>query len=106
MYDQFIDCLYFMHFSWLEFWQRKQRQYICRSQTWSEDIFEVPIRSIQDKPIDCSPKNSRLRNELREVTCSNKNSELLLEVRFNKSFVPIALLNVLYSMFCRYLNRN
>lgn len=66
---------------WLEFWQRKQRQYICRSQTWSDDIFSHSIRSLVQNRIECSPEAQRPDEaELREVTCSNKNNEILIEV--------------------------
>lgn len=75
---------------WLEFWSRKQRQYVCRSQTWTDDVFESAIHSTvysaahdQSTSCDNNDKNS-LENELREVTCSNKNSEPLIEVNANK----------------------
>lgn len=75
---------------WLEFWSRKQRQYVCRSQTWTDEVFESAIHSTvysaahdQSTSCDNNDENS-LENELREVTCSNKNSEPLIEVHANK----------------------
>lgn len=90
-------------YRWLEYWYRKQRQFVCRSQTWTEDAFATPIHSTvfmstpaaavatatavgeetaDDRSGDatCNIDENRFENELREVTCSNKNSEQLIEV--------------------------
>lgn len=72
-------------YSWIEYWYRKQRQYVCRSQSWSEDIFSAPIHantlhSQFHQQTSCNVDESRFENELREVTCSNKNSDQLIEV--------------------------
>lgn len=90
-------------YRWLEYWYRKQRQFVCRSQTWTEDAFATPIHStvfmstpaaaaatataVGEETADersgasCNIDENRFENELREVTCSNKNSEQLIEVR-------------------------
>lgn len=85
-------------YRWLEYWYRKQRQYVCRAQTWSEDTFASPIHSTvfmsttaaaaaseeatdERSAASCNINENRFENELREVTCSNKNSEQLIEVQ-------------------------
>lgn len=75
-------------FSWMEYWYRKQRQYVCRAQTWSEDVFNAPIQSNTFESTvsnrgSCDADEHRLENELREVTCSNKNDGQLMEVQTN-----------------------
>lgn len=64
--------------SWIEFWERKKRQFICNAQTWSDHLFNAPIHSgahWKTSRVDCEPND-----DLREVKCSNKNSNQLLEV--------------------------
>lgn len=92
-------CMIRFVYRWLEYWYRKQRQYVCRAQTWTEDAFATPIHSTafmstpaaaptvgRDETMDersgasCNIDGNRFENELREVTCSNKNSEQLIEV--------------------------
>lgn len=71
---------------WLEYWQRKQRQYVCRAQSWSDDVFNVGYRSTGVSKNFCNlDDGGRLENELRDVTCTNKNSQLLIEVRRGQS---------------------
>ncbi|XP_031631630.1 chaoptin isoform X2 [Contarinia nasturtii] len=71
---------------WLEYWYRKQRQYVCRAQTWTEDVFGSPIHSPvhsstnKRSATSCNTDENRFENELREVTCSNKQSQQLIEV--------------------------
>lgn len=66
---------------WIEYWQRKQRQYVCRAQTWSQDVFNSAYRSTVVSKNFCNLDDGhRLEDELRDVTCSNKNSQLLIEV--------------------------
>ncbi|XP_055324765.1 chaoptin [Sitodiplosis mosellana] len=71
---------------WMEYWFRKQRQYACGAQTWSEDVFGSPIHSpvysstVYERSASCGIDGNRLENELREVTCSNKQSQQLIEV--------------------------
>lgn len=83
-------------FRWLEYWYRKQRQYVCRAQTWTEDVFGSPIHSTvhssvaYDRSESCNNDENRLENELREVTCSNKQSELLIEVKWKRNNSSIA----------------
>lgn len=80
-------------FRWLEYWYRKQRQYVCCAQTWTEDVFGAPIHSTvftstaSDRSASCNIDENRFENELREVTCSNKQSEQLIEVNANETFV-------------------
>lgn len=60
---------------WIEFWQRKKRQYICSRQNWAEDTLLKSEISYTD---DCNdPDND---DDLRSAKCSNKNDERLLEV--------------------------
>lgn len=78
--------------SWIEYWYRKQRQYVCRAQRWSEDVFSAPmhantLHSQLHEQTGCNIDENRFENELREVTCSNKNSERLIEVMaFHQQF--------------------
>ncbi|XP_050098956.1 chaoptin isoform X2 [Anopheles aquasalis] len=71
---------------WIEFWQRKRRQYLCPAQPWTEGASQrtsylyggatataVPLG---DRTADCE----RSADELREARCSNRNHDLLLEV--------------------------
>lgn len=89
--------MYYVVYRWLEYWYRKQRQYVCRAQTWTEDVFGSPIHSTvhsssdaYDQSASCNNDENRLENELREVTCSNKQSELLIEVNANEITRSIA----------------
>ncbi|XP_035777157.1 chaoptin-like [Anopheles albimanus] len=73
---------------WIEFWQRKRRQYLCPAQPWTEGASQrtsylyggtaavtAPIGG-STRTADCE----RSADELREVRCSNRNRDLLLEV--------------------------
>ncbi|XP_052868495.1 chaoptin [Anopheles cruzii] len=65
---------------WIEFWQRKRRQYLCPAQPWTEarmaSYFKHALLPYYTRDADCD----RSANELREARCSNKNQDLLLEV--------------------------
>lgn len=61
---------------WVEFWQRKKRQYFCSDQeNWSDD--EKLMSEVNDH-FDC--ENPYIDDDLRSARCSNKNGEPLLEV--------------------------
>ncbi|KFB38898.1 AGAP000019-PA-like protein [Anopheles sinensis] len=74
--DLSCDC----EIGWIEFWQRKRRQYLCPAQPWTEttltNYFKHATPLAYAKGADCD----RSANELREARCSNKNNDLLLEV--------------------------
>lgn len=93
---------------WLEYWQRKQRQYVCRAQSWSDEVFNVAYRSRGVSKNFCNlDDGGRLENELRDVTCTNKNSQLLIEVRRRQSVCTNENLWAPYLFdSIRYLNRN
>lgn len=60
---------------WVEFWQRKKRQYFCSHQDWTD---EEGIKVQMETDDECDifyPDDS-----LRSVLCSNKNGEPLLEI--------------------------
>lgn len=60
---------------WIEFWQRKKRQYFCNQQNWAEDTV---LKSEELYDDDCNdPQHD---DDLRSARCSNKNSEPLLEI--------------------------
>lgn len=61
---------------WVEFWQRKKRQYFCSTQTWSDSTFSMSVRSSSTS----RPMCNEIDDDLREVKCSNKNNQQLLEV--------------------------
>uniref|UniRef100_A0A182M164 LRRCT domain-containing protein n=1 Tax=Anopheles culicifacies TaxID=139723 RepID=A0A182M164_9DIPT len=65
---------------WIEFWQRKRRQYLCPANPWTEtsltNYFKHTTPLAFSKGSDCGDS----ANELRQVRCSNKNNDLLLEV--------------------------
>ncbi|XP_058444042.1 chaoptin [Malaya genurostris] len=67
---------------WVEFWQRKRRQYICLAQPWIENssfnsYFKHHLSpSISHNSDECEES----ADDLREATCSNKKDESLLEV--------------------------
>lgn len=65
---------------WVEFWQRKKRQYLCSQQKWSDD--GTAIRSVHHTPENCDDPFDD--DDLRTVRCSNKNAEPLLEVLKNE----------------------
>lgn len=97
--------------SWLEYWQRKQRQYVCRAQSWSDEVFNVAYRSAGVSKNFCNlDDGSRLENELRDVTCINKNSQLLIEVRRRIALIGFYKRGILCAPLSfdliRYLNRS
>lgn len=59
---------------WVEFWQRKKRQYFC-SEQWVDDM---SVKSQIEVPSDCEELYQD--DDLRSVSCSNKNGEPLLEI--------------------------
>uniref|UniRef100_A0A182QLG2 Chaoptin n=1 Tax=Anopheles farauti TaxID=69004 RepID=A0A182QLG2_9DIPT len=65
---------------WIEFWQRKRRQYICPASPWTEttpsSYFKHASPLAYAKGTDCADS----ADELRRAHCSNKNNDLLLEV--------------------------
>ncbi|XP_050075895.1 chaoptin [Anopheles maculipalpis] len=65
---------------WIEFWQRKRRQYLCPANPWTEtsltNYFKHTTPLAYAKGSDCGDS----ANELRQARCSNKNNDLLLEV--------------------------
>lgn len=62
--------------SWIEFWQRKQRQYYCHTQTWTETTFGLTAWT----PHYAKPGCMQIDDDLRQAWCSNKQSQQLLEV--------------------------
>lgn len=68
-------------FRWIEFWQRKKRQYFCSAQTWEDITFGHSIYS----PFMMKPTCNDIDDDLREIKCSNKNDQQLIEVcKFEK----------------------
>uniref|UniRef100_A0A182PNT2 LRRCT domain-containing protein n=1 Tax=Anopheles epiroticus TaxID=199890 RepID=A0A182PNT2_9DIPT len=65
---------------WIEFWQRKRRQYLCPANPWTEtsltNYFKHATPLAYAKGTDCGDS----ANKLRQARCSNKNNDLLLEV--------------------------
>ncbi|ETN67288.1 chaoptin [Anopheles darlingi] len=71
---------------WIEFWQRKRRQYLCPAQPWTLEgtgqrtsyLLYGPATGpgADYRAADCE----RSADDLREARCSNRNRELLLEV--------------------------
>ncbi|XP_055588501.1 chaoptin isoform X2 [Uranotaenia lowii] len=68
---------------WVEFWQRKRRQYMCPAQPWTENssfnsYFKHQLSSVMmsGNNQDCEQS----ADDLREATCSNKKDESLLDV--------------------------
>lgn len=59
---------------WVEFWQRKKRQYFCSEQQWTD---ESSIKSQIEVQNDCDNNQD---DDLRSARCSNKNGEPLLEI--------------------------
>ncbi|XP_055618814.1 chaoptin [Toxorhynchites rutilus septentrionalis] len=67
---------------WVEFWQRKRRQYMCPAQPWIENssfnsYFRNHVPSMMSQTSDDCEQSA---DNLREATCSNKKNENLLEV--------------------------
>ena len=63
---------------WIEFWQRKRRQYMCGKQTWSSNTFITNTHeTIHKNKYDCQ----NINDDIREALCSNKNNARLIEVR-------------------------
>lgn len=60
---------------WVEFWQRKKRQYFCSEQQWTDESSIMSQMEIQD---DCDDYHQD--DDLRSARCSNKNGEPLLEI--------------------------
>uniref|UniRef100_A0A336LSI9 CSON002515 protein n=1 Tax=Culicoides sonorensis TaxID=179676 RepID=A0A336LSI9_CULSO len=65
---------------WIEFWQRKTRQYVCTSQTWAERSFNQPIKALNQRESAVDQLCNEHHDELRSATCSNKNNAILIEV--------------------------
>lgn len=61
---------------WVEFWQRKRRQYVCHTQTWTEQTFGMSSWT----PHSVRPQCSRIDDDLRQAVCTNKQSQALMEV--------------------------
>lgn len=72
------NLFFFFISSWIEFWQRKRRQYVCSSQTWTDTIF----RSFMNSPCQIYGRYNCYEedDDLRETKCSNKGSKSLMEV--------------------------
>ncbi|CRK93089.1 CLUMA_CG006599, isoform A [Clunio marinus] len=60
---------------WVEYWQRKKRQYFCSYDQWED---EVNVKSEFYKPNNCDTFYHD--DDLRLARCSNKNGERLLEI--------------------------
>ncbi|XP_065076627.1 chaoptin-like isoform X2 [Ochlerotatus camptorhynchus] len=67
---------------WIEFWQRKRRQYMCPAQPWTENssfnsYYKHQMSALMAHASDDCEDSA---DNLREATCSNKKDESLLEV--------------------------
>ncbi|XP_062700932.1 chaoptin-like isoform X2 [Aedes albopictus] len=67
---------------WIEFWQRKRRQYLCPAHPWTESTtfnghHKHHASSLMARSSDDCEDSA---DSLREATCSNKKDESLLEV--------------------------
>lgn len=61
---------------WIEFWQRKKRQYFCSVQDdWADD---EPVMSEMIHENSCD--DNYIDDDLRSARCSNKKGEPLLEI--------------------------
>lgn len=64
---------------WIEFWNRKKRQFLCSSQSWSQDLFGTHFYDTHR-----DEKTSEICEDTehgqRQATCSNKKNENLVEV--------------------------
>lgn len=60
---------------WVEYWQRKKRQYFCSEQQWTD---ESSIKTQMEVHNDCNDDHQD--DDLRSARCSNKNGEPLLEI--------------------------
>lgn len=60
---------------WVEFWQRKKRQYCCPEQQWDD---EMELKGQQSVLNNCD--DIYQDDDLRSARCSNKNGEPLLEI--------------------------
>ncbi|CAD6994601.1 chaoptin isoform X1 [Ceratitis capitata] len=62
---------------WVEFWQRKRRQYICSSQTWTDAVF----RTFMNSPCQVYGRHNcdDHDDDLRETRCDNKGGQQLME---------------------------
>ncbi|XP_013100006.1 chaoptin isoform X1 [Stomoxys calcitrans] len=71
--DLNCDC----ELGWVEFWQRKRRQYICSSQTWTDTIF----RTFMNSPCQVYSRYAcdEHDDDLRETRCDNKGGQQLME---------------------------
>lgn len=72
--DNEFDCD--CNLGWIEFWNRKKRQFLCSSHSWTDDDDEELHYSESEDRDMCSFND----HGLREVTCSNKKNAPLLEV--------------------------
>lgn len=69
--------------SWIEFWQRKTRQYVCTTQTWAERTFNHPIKALNERESEVNHLCNEHSDALRTATCSNKGNSVLMEVILN-----------------------
>jgi hypothetical protein len=60
---------------WVEFWQRKKRQYFCSAHNWNNNEI-LKSEMVQNDECD----NPYHDDDLRSARCSNKNGEPLLEI--------------------------
>lgn len=64
---------------WVEFWNRKKRQFVCSAQTWSADLFGTNFYDVHR-----DEKQQEICDDtehgLRQAKCSNKRNENLVEV--------------------------
>lgn len=66
---------------WVEFWQRKKRQYLCAHQEWEDDTPTKSQMYDDDDDDDDSNCDDPFEDDsLRTARCSNKNGENLLEI--------------------------
>ncbi|XP_063706940.1 chaoptin isoform X2 [Culicoides brevitarsis] len=68
---------------WVEFWQRKTRQYVCTSQTWADSTFNHPFHALNDRESDVDHLCNEHSDLMRTATCSNKGNSILIEVTKN-----------------------
>lgn len=71
------------YYSWIEFWQRKTRQYVCTTQTWAERTFNQPIKALNERESAVDHLCDEHSESLRTAKCSNKGNAVLIEVGTN-----------------------
>lgn len=62
---------------WVEFWQRKKRQYMCSSQKWPDHMLGSSSKSLGHDD-ECDDLKD---DDLRTAKCTNKNDQNLMEVK-------------------------